>query len=195
MKLDTLYQAEAKTANQLAHVGALLDALGNPSEWSYTGTVIDTGANSQAKCACGHEIRYAFIIAHPCKGQSQVGSACIDHIALITPGLGDQLVAARQALEADIAAAKKAAAKAQADAVNQALWADYCAKRDSIRAMHKANRDNRVRSPREAWYFCEGWHEKFNRTNQPEYSRAADLRKWLEKAITRVESVLKGGAL
>lgn len=172
------------------HVQALLASLGNPAEWSYTGTCVDAGPASEATCACGHPIRFCFIIAHSQRGQTQVGSTCINHIAAITPELGATLTAAREALETKLAEAKRKAARAAKDEENARLWVEYSAKREEAERRHKANRAAGQRSPYDLWYFVEGWHEKYFRRKQPEYTRPTDLRRWLAKAIERATSAL-----
>lgn len=75
---------EYKQAN-MHHVNALIRALGNPSEWTYTGEMIDTGA-LKSYCACGHPIRYEFVIEHPeSKKRAVLGSTCIEHYAHFSP--------------------------------------------------------------------------------------------------------------
>lgn len=189
MLTDTLHTELEHTELQRAHVSALLSALGNPSEWEYTGTVVDAG-QSEAKCACGHPIRYCFEIRHATRGQTHVGSTCIDHLAAITPQLGAALTAAREKLEAEIKAAEAAAKRTAADAANAALWNDYATKRDEARRRHAANRAAGRRSPYDLWHFVESWREEWRRNTPPQYVRAADLRRWIERAIKRVDFVL-----
>ena len=190
MKAEILEQKIEKVSGESAHVSALLLALGNPSEWAYTGEVIDAG-NSEAACACGHPIRYCFLITHPTRGMTQVGSTCIDHIAGITPLLGERLIAAREALEKELAECKIKAKHAAADSENEQLWKEFIVARDIARFAHKNNRDHGVRSPRELWYFCEGWKEGYNRNSPPKYSRRGDLKKWIIRAIVRAKSVIQ----
>lgn len=189
MKIDELAKSSAKNEARTAHAAALIAKLGNPAEWTFTGVVADAGGDA-AQCACGHNIRWCFIITHPAKGRAQVGSTCIDHIAEITPELGARLVARREEIAAEIAATKAKAARAAKDAENAALWEKYAAQRDALRAKHKANRAAGYRSSSELWYFCEGWSCKYNRTNPPEYSRAADLKRWINKALNYTQKLL-----
>lgn len=86
--------------------------------------------------------------------------------------------------------ARAQARKAAADAENQKLWLEYCRKRDEAKARHESNRRAGRMSPRDLWYFVEGWREKFRAFKCPEYQRAGDLRKWLTRAIDRVNGVL-----
>jgi len=189
MKTEQLQTEIEKIESQGSHVAALIAALGNPSEWSYTGTCVDAG-KAEAVCTCGHEIRFCFIITHPTRGQTQVGSTCINHIAEITQDLSAALVAARDQLESDLKATKAKARKAAADRENQQLWDQYSALRTQALQRYTANQDAGQCSPRDLRYFVEGWYEKLNRSTPPEYIRSDDLRRWLLKAISRVNRAI-----
>lgn len=85
----------------------------DPSRWYYTGKVNDTGEYGESNCACGHEIRYEFIIA--CEGDERtliIGSTCIQKNvpALIQDGaarLAGQLDEARLKLQRDLASERR----------------------------------------------------------------------------------------
>lgn len=80
----------------------------DPSRWYYTEQVNDTGEYGESNCACGHEIRYEFIIA--CEDDDRtlvIGSTCIETNvpALIRDGAGrlaTQLDEARRKLKRDL---------------------------------------------------------------------------------------------
>lgn len=180
----------ARVDAKLHHVAALLQALGNPSEWKYTGDIGDAG-NSECYCACGHPIRYMFFIEHPQRGRAHVGSTCIEHIAHVAPELGDTLRAARDAHLQKLAELKKAAKRAQDDAENQRLWAEYCAARDAAIAAHRANRQAGRRSAWDLWSFAESYRCTWRKFQPPVYLRACDLRRWLTRAINVARSVLQ----
>lgn len=182
MLIDKIADQVADAENRERYAARLIAKLGNPSEWAYTG-IVDEAVD--AKCACGHPIRFRFHIEHPTRGAAVVGSTCIDHLAGISPELGAKLLAAREAHEQALLAAEARAARAAADAENAALWGQYCEARDKAFAMHKANREIRRMSPHDLWYFCCGNNEPFRRSNPPQYTRPSDLRKWLKKAIDR----------
>ena len=61
------------------HLDRLREAMDHvPSEWRYNGDVRDTGFPGDGRCACGHKIRYEFVIERPRDGAKLViGSHCI----------------------------------------------------------------------------------------------------------------------
>ncbi len=85
----------------------------DPSRWYYTGRVNDTGEYGESHCACGHEIRYEFVIA--CDDDTRtlvIGSTCIEKNvpALIRDGAGrlaGQLDEARLKLQRDLASERR----------------------------------------------------------------------------------------
>lgn len=191
--VEKLQKDIEKKEGTIHHVKKLLENLGNPSDYEFTGQVFDAG-NSGAQCACTHDIRYCFIIRHKDnRKEAQVGSTCINHIASVSPELGQILLNAKDKLESELADAIKKAKRAKADAENQLLWEEYCILRDRAKAIHKANRDNYRKSHYQLWYFCESWDEKYSVKKIPDYTRAGDLKKWLIKAIERVNFVLHEG--
>ena len=185
-RLEGAAEKQARAGN---HVRQLMATLVNPSEWEFTGEVIDAGSPC-AFCACGHEIRFCFQLSHPTRGVNHVGSTCINHIAQISPELGAKLQAADDDLQKRLAEAKAKAKRALADAENTRLWAVYEQARDAARAAHEANRRSGVMSPRDLWYFCEGYKEKYRAWSPPEYTKAGPLKKWLVAAIARATEVL-----
>lgn len=189
MLIEKLQGDIAKKEGNLHHVQRLLSALGNPSEWSYTGRVIDAGPDG-SECACTHPIRWCFIIKRN-GNTAQVGSTCINHIASISPELGQVLIAAKEKLEAELAETVKKIKRARADEENQKLWEEYCLLRDRAKAIHRANRADYRKSPYQLWWFCEHHDEKYRKHTIPEYTREADLKRWLKKAIESVTNILK----
>ena len=177
-----------RSAGEVAHVRALLEALGNPSEWSYTGEVSDALA-PVAKCACGHAIRFCFHIEHPAGRRAQVGSTCIDQIACISPELGQRLLAARAELEAKLSALKSQAKRAAANERNAALWAEYSALRDDRISTAKAMRLNGQRVSSELYFFAFSGVCRHRRMKCPEYVNPGTLRKWIEAAIAFTKGV------
>jgi hypothetical protein len=100
----------------------------DPSRWYYTGRWHDNEEYGRGHCACGHEIRYEFIIA--CRDDARslvIGSTCIETNvpALIRDGahqLAGELQTARRKLKRDLAAEKR---NLQAEEVLPALKNDY----------------------------------------------------------------------
>lgn len=84
MNVKQLETITDQKATNLSHVQALINALGNPSEWIYEGEMNDCGA-PVSTCACGHVIRYEFIIHHPDGRTNKLGSTCIEHYAAYNP--------------------------------------------------------------------------------------------------------------
>lgn len=85
--------------DELGYAEKLLENLGDPSEWRYTGEMADAGPGATKevdppRCACGHEIRFIFFIEHPTKGRSQVGSTCVRHFKDVNPQLYQDLLRA-----------------------------------------------------------------------------------------------------
>lgn len=188
MKIEKI-QSELENAEvRGGHIDALIQALGNPSEWIYTGEVIDA-KGSQAFCACGHPIRFCFKIRHATRGETHVGSTCIDHIALITPELGAALTEAREKLKEQLNEAKAKAKRAAADAENAALWVKYTALRQQAVDRNQSMRERNQWAPAELYAFLY-YRNKYNRKTCPEYVQAGVLKKWLVAAIKKVEFVL-----
>jgi hypothetical protein len=196
-KIDTLLGELDTTERSLAHKKALITALEDPSEWEYTGDVTDAGGGwTQAKCACGHPIRYEFHIIRPRdQKKAVVGSTCVDHFKSINPALGATLEAARDKLVASIREAEKAAKKATEEVENVELWAKYeTAKASAIAAYTVAV--NRQRSYQQTyiptmlyWLAC-GGGRKYIRSKPPTYQRPSDLKRWIVKATEVLEQTV-----
>lgn len=190
MKIDDIMAETGRTSSKLGHVQALLDALGDPSKWTYTGTCADAGPDSKEKCACGHPIRFCFILTNE-GNQAQVGSTCIETVGQVNPALGATLREAQDRLEKELAEAIKVARKARQTEENTRLWEEYCAKRDSAIARHRQNRNSGLRSPFNLWFFAESHRETLRAFRQPEYQKPALLAKWLKRAIAHVDFVIQ----
>ena len=112
-----LHESGTRLAN-LEHLKRIADAMyPDPREWAYTGQVIDAGAPCE-KCACGHPIRYIFVIERKRDGKAlPIGSTCITSTVphLLANGAVNLATALRQALSdheqalADIAKSERAA--------------------------------------------------------------------------------------
>jgi hypothetical protein len=85
----------------------------DPARWAFTGQVRDTGDYGNAECACGHAIRYAFMIRNVDDDRRlSIGSHCIDSSVpgLIAAGattLANELTAANVANRRRLSAAKR----------------------------------------------------------------------------------------
>ena len=115
------------------HHARLVAKFGNGKGWEYSGEVTDAGPDGQAKCACGHPIRYEYHWQHEDGRKAVTGSVCIDYI----PGLSVEAVERIKAHAAAIRKAEREARKAakvaaqvaevvevreQAEAALQARW-------------------------------------------------------------------------
>jgi len=100
----------------------------DPSRWYYTGVWRDTGAYGNSHCACGHEIRYEFLIA--CMDDPRtlvIGSTCIETNvpALIRDGareLADDLQEANRGFKRELRANKR---EIEADEAIPELLSDF----------------------------------------------------------------------
>ena len=190
MKLTSIECSLAKLDSQSGHIAALLDALGNPSEWHYTGLCTEN-PESKGRCACGqHGIRWEFHVEHG-ENKAVIGSSCIAHFQQITPELFASLHEAKLLLEARLNQARKEAKAALAAAANNALWIQYAALRDRAFSLFDGYKNERRRVPQNLYFFCCSNQEKYRRRNPPPYTRASSLQKWLTSAIKCVEYVIE----
>ena len=100
----------------------------DPSRWYYTGKCNDAGEYGASSCACGHEIRYEFVIA--CEDDDRtliIGSTCIEKNipSLIEDGaerLASQLDEARHELKRHLTSQRR---DLEAEEALPELHADY----------------------------------------------------------------------
>ena len=155
-----LYQVES----QEIHARKLLEALApDPREWTYNGEVEDA-EGPVAECACGHRIRWCFIIHRERDGRvAQVGSVCVNHFAVIAPELCVSLTAAVEKLKADIAADKKKAKEARE--MEKVVEAEDKFLVAIERAVEKYNsyRENGMKAPRKLWDAVESHWYRYQR--------------------------------
>jgi len=185
-------EAEAERRRDRAdYVERLLRGLGTPSlaGWSFTGEIRDAGVGSTAlaeppRCACGHPIRWLYIIQHPERGQTQLGSECINRLADM-PHADEALVEAlRQAVqrtEAQLREAEAAVRRAEREREVQDLaaqWAAICA-----RALAEYERRAPTRSaPHALWLAVKSRRHRLPRV-APRYKRPADYIRWYRAQI------------
>lgn len=173
-----------KKSRSLHHIEALIAALKNPSEWEYRGELIDSGPGSTASCACGHPIRYIFVIHHPVYGTSQVGSTCIEHFKLINPALYEALKAADHGLQEQLNAAKRAAREAEQRANIETLKGAYVAIRAEIIGMAEKYIDNFQFRSIYRVEFLRGYPKQ-----APEYQKTGLIVKWYEKHLIGIKDI------
>lgn len=129
-----------RAAANAAHLRKLAAAMApDPSAWTYEGEVSD-GKGSNAKCTCGHPIRWIFTIRRKSDGAAlPIGSTCIETSVPFlmqhnAEALAEQLTAAvkahQKALRVAAAAERKRARELAQDAELSALRADLQALQD-----------------------------------------------------------------
>jgi len=181
-----------KLSSQQHYIGNLIAALGNPSEWVFTGEVGDAGKNSRSNCACGHPIRYIYYIKRPRDGAlSQVGSTCIDHFQEINPEMYAALKEAQEKLEGDLAEKKGKAREARQQAEIERLDNEFNQRKKAMLALFEKSRSY-------GQYFVPNWLRwLFNYRNRknylhagvPDYERNADYIRWYKKQIEMLDNL------
>lgn len=192
--VETLEHKHGKLERTKEHYGALLRALSpNPKDWEYTGEMIDLGSpwgGGGGWCACGHQIRWAFLLHRKTNQaeQVQVGSTCICHFQTINEVTYHDLVEADKALQARLKDAKKAAKKAVQEKNVQAAKETFDTLYAQVQALNSSYVALGKRTPRILW---EAWSSSFRVPQQPpQYQRASSLLKWYSKQIERLEQVV-----
>ena len=198
-KITKLQSALVDVEAKAHYSGSLIAALGNPSEYEYTGNCIDAGAPT-AKCACGHPIRYCFQIQHKQTKQLQiVGSTCIDHFAHIAPELYTALINAAQALQNQIANAKQQSKTAKDAAEVAELKKQWDEKLAQAREYIKSKSRTETRYNYHGSYALSGrlpynlwitWTKKTPKED-PEYSRPSDYKRWYKKQIDHLDRLMQ----
>jgi len=65
----------------------------DPSHWEFTGEVRDAGAYGASSCACGHDIRYEFLIERGDGESLIIGSTCIEKYVPVLIAAGAKVLA------------------------------------------------------------------------------------------------------
>lgn len=197
LAIESAQSGLSKNIGKMIHLGALAAALGDGRDWEYRGEVIDHGPPSgivfnPAQCACGHQIRYGYIVHHKTDNRTaQLGSSCINHFETVAPGTFEALKAAVERTERKIADAKKKAREVQQDAEILELTARL--ERAQMAAWDAAGRYPRFRVPQRLWSALESRCGRYP-TKCPEYQRKADAIRWLKgwcqnwEKLTEVEA-------
>lgn len=187
----TLESQLNQTAGEASHAAALIAALGDPSQYEYTGQCIDAG-QPVARCACGHQIRYCFIIRHKVNGNTaQVGSTCIGHFEGINPGLYTSLLEAVADLEARIAEEKAKVRRAAQDAEIQPLRRRRFFLRLALGDIQIRAEARHVRTPREVWIATRSHGSGFFKVREKPYKSPSGLKKYLEREIATLEGIFQ----
>lgn len=178
-----------KMGSKLEWSGALVRALGNPSEWDYLGTEpADAGVGSTEKCSCGHGIRYVFTVNHPDGRTANIGSECINYFSA-AGAIFDSLTAADTKLRNRIAEAKKAS-KAAADEIKVAqAKVSFETVYATVRALFLTYRERGQMAPRALWWDMAS-SGRISGT-APTYQRPCDYLKWYSKQTALLQEHLK----
>lgn len=177
-------------ADRLAQMQRLINGLApDPSEWEYTGQCHDLG-KPVGYCACGHEIRYEFILNRKRDGATAVvGSVCIDNYALISPAAAAWM---RQDLERMMEEVKEAKKKAEeAKRVEEAeklhkRW-ERQVEELRIREEHLKAKSGSDWIPYDMWMALYG---KKSVTRIPTYQRTTGYINWYKKTELRIAELL-----
>lgn len=150
--------AAERAAGNVEHALKIATAMApDAKEWSFQGEVVDAGGEG-AFCACGHAIRYVFILRRMRDGATlPIGSVCIESTVpvLMTTGaerLAGQLAAALEAHRKALADAQKAIRDAEASVEVQGLMAEL----NALKAWALDAKANRVFLPRSLWELTAG---------------------------------------
>lgn len=153
MNIDQLERKADKTQDNLNYNNALLLALGNPQDWDYTGVVVDSGKNSTSKCACGHHIRYQFIVEHNVTGEKKsVGSTCVVTIKHLNPKMVDSIESAMDEIKKKISQRKSATKKAQQLETIAKLGAEQDVMRENLLKKLKAKYNSHSCGPEDIFF-------------------------------------------
>lgn len=170
-QIDLLERDIIKTEGQKEYSGALIAALGDPSKWKYTDKCID-GKGGTNYCACGHSIRYIFVIENNGKYE-YLGSECIKHFKQINPDLYARLSEASDKLQAELSAARKLAREAQQCIEIAALETEFDRLWDAVADRRSELLERRVYIEYELYRFG-----KFHKSGPPEYTKKGLYVKW-----------------
>lgn len=187
--MTTIERTEQETVEQevrTAHALALIVALApDPSAWEYRGQCNDTGPNSNAKCACGHPIRYEFPIYRGVESRV-VGSTCVEHFAALNPETGALMLAKLEELQSKLAEQKKAAKAAIQQAEVDTLKSQFEAAYSAVKARFDGYRERGVYAPYELWSRICGRGRV--PSHAPEYQRACDYIRWYKQQTARLQA-------
>jgi hypothetical protein len=131
-------------------VEAFIKKLGDVSQWSYTGEVVDHGRGSTQKCVCGHPIRYGYCIQNG-KKIVEIGSECINHFEGYNTALFESL---KKAIEDKKLKEKELKKQAKLDAESEVLGpiiAEYVSLKADLTARYKAQYGNRFCPNYDLW--------------------------------------------
>ena len=188
--LDMALGAATHAVGNLQHVHRVAEAMHpDPREWAYTGQVVD-GQGMGAHCACGHPIRFIFVVARTRDGQQlPIGSTCITSTVpyLLAEGavqLASSLQRALAVHEQALAALEKARRAAEQDAACQTARQEWQAVRERGRVIIDGYRANGRRIPYPLWMLWNRGAEKIHCC--PHYARVSSSTRWYQQAVIRL---------
>ena len=195
--IDRLEGELVKAEDKADHFRRLIHALApDPREWEFTGEVVDAGSGATAglnppTCACGHPIRYIFLIHRPRDGsQTQVGSTCIGHFSQVAPELGQELEAAAEKLRQELAEKEKAAREAERQVAVDAARQEFEELREAVVTAYEEARRYRGKAPRPLWEVVASnkWSVP---SRSPGYTRACDYLRWYKQQSERLRAAME----
>lgn len=178
----------------LSQMQRLINGLApDPREWVYQGYCNDLGA-PVGYCACGHPIRFEFVLKRERDGASAVvGSVCIDHYALISPSAAEWMRADLERMLEKIKADKREAERARVQLEVDAALKDYSVELDKLVALADAHRAAKPnvwnKLPLELWRAVEGYN-RFPQQCTQEYKTPKLYLRWYKTNIGKVQGVI-----
>lgn len=196
-RTETLKRKLAKVQDAGHHYERLIAALApDPREWEYTGECIDAGvgaASSQnpPRCACGHPIRFIFLIKRARDGATtQVGSVCINHFDRIAPETYKALKAAEADLLARVKEAERKAEEARRQRAAKRAERTFRKALDEARTKYDAYRARGRKAPYALWEAVASWKWRVP-SQPPEYQRTSSYIRWYKKQTKRLREAVK----
>jgi len=188
-KIERLETEAAKEESGVHHFQALVRALGDPTQYFYTGKYRDTGKGNNENCACGHPIRYVFYIRHKkTKKGAKIGSVCISHFAKVNPEAVVEMEKDFKKLMKKLAIEKKKGARAKriAKMAPEKKSAHKLATQ-YVRNYDRKSKKDDIYLGKRLWKFRYNDRIKFSKKGwvpyPKQYKRVADFIKWYKKFI------------
>jgi len=188
--------------DSVSYYGRLIEALGNPAEWEYTGKMIDTGVGAASavnapQCACGHPIRFVFIIKHPMKGETQLGSTCIGHFEHVNPTTFKALTEAAEKMGERVKDELRKIKEIKQQEEIAKLEKEYKEKIEELKALaekikEEADLKNYRPLPYPLWYILHGWNGKniICLFGSPQYKRKSAYIRFYKNTIDKIQQLI-----
>ena len=160
-------------------VGKFVTRLGDPSQYEFSGEVIDLGQYGNGKCTCDHPIRYMFLIWGPNGKVAPVGCECIKHFQAYNEKLFNKLENARLGLAREKAEATRQVKKAETQPTFELAKERFLA----ICEMHKKRINFMI--PRAMWLLS------VDLKKTPEYKTTNGYIKYYESMVSKIENTIE----